>query len=282
MKNTIKYYYNFDNISILKNKNTIYIKSNNKIYIFCRIINENETMEIYSLTKNLPSIYKFVLNKEGTIFTNYQNFPYVLLEVTTEAKWPKNTKIYNTNKKYLLDRSNWYELWSKKIDYFEYQNRHIFGKYKIIDECINYYIGLSENAISYISYLKPNTVEKYLCHKRISKDGYLNPLNLVIDYRERDMSEYLKYIFLTGEYKKMDVEKIIAMAKSYKLDYSLIFGRLLFPSHFFDLYDQIVNNKESEEKLKSLVKRINEYEEYLKDIYKIILKYENIKKVDWL
>lgn len=286
MKNTIKYYYNFDNINLIRSNESMYIKYKQEIYVFCRIINKDETLEIYSLTRNMPNFYQFIINKDNSIFTPYQNNLCVLLKVT-----PKKNITFKTNrvvlpyKNYLLDRSNWYELWTKKNDYFEYQQHHIYGKFKIIDESINYYIGLAENAISYISYNIRNEIiqeQKTICHKRIDKNGYFNPLNCVIDYKERDLAEYLKYIFLNKQYLSLNLEKIVISFNSTKRGYTLLFGRLLYPSFYFDLYERIINNYDNENKLIEIIKRNKEYEEYLKNIYSIINKYTDIKKVDWL
>lgn len=286
MKNTIKYYYNFDNINLIRSNESMYIKYKQEIYVFCRIINKDETLEIYSLTRNMPNFYQFIINKDNSIFTPYQNNLCVLLKVT-----PKKNITFKTNrvvlpyKNYLLDRSNWYELWTKKNDYFEYQHHHIYGKFKIIDESINYYIGLAENAISYISYnIRNETIQeqKTICHKRIDKNGYFNPLNCVIDYKERDLAEYLKYIFLNKQYLSLNLEKIVISFNSTKRGYTLLFGRLLYPSFYFDLYERIINNYDNENKLIEIIKRNKEYEEYLKNIYSIINKYTDIKKVDWL
>lgn len=286
MKNTIKYYYNFDNINLIRSNESMYIKYKQEIYVFCRIINKDETLEIYSLTRNMPNFYQFIINKDNSIFTPYQNNLCVLLKVTPKKNITvKTNRVVLPYKNYLLDRSNWYELWTKKNDYFEYQQHHIYGKFKIIDESINYYIGLAENAISYISYnIRNETIQeqKTICHKRIDKNGYFNPLNCVIDYKERDLAEYLKYIFLNKQYLSLNLEKIVISFNSTKRGYTLLFGRLLYPSFYFDLYERIINNYDNENKLIEIIKRNKEYEEYLKNIYSIINKYTDIKKVDWL
>ena len=81
MKNTIMYYYGFENISIIRQERRKYIKHNNDLYIICRIYNEKETLELYEITKDIPFFYKFVLNKDGSIFTMYQDFLFVLLKI---------------------------------------------------------------------------------------------------------------------------------------------------------------------------------------------------------
>lgn len=288
MKNTIRYYYNFDNITIISQRKKKYIKYNNELYIACKVKNENEVIEIYNLTKNIPYFYKFIINREGKIFTNYKNDIFVLLKITdnsTLTAKPIKKIIVDKNKNYYLDRSNWNSLWTQKNDYFEYQYNHIKGKYKIVDESINYYIGLAENAISYIANISDELKlqeEKVLCHRRIEENEFFNPLNYVIDYKERELSEYLKYIFVTEKYKECNLEKLVSTYNSTQVGYQLLFGRMLYPSIYFDIYDKIINEYESENSLIYVVKRTQEYEKYLQKIYEAIKTNTKIKNIDWL
>lgn len=189
------------------------------------------------------------------------------------------------NKNYKLDRSDWYDLWIKKNDYFEYQYKHLKKyNYKML-ESLNYYIGMAESAISYIAQNNSETKgteEKKICHKRVEKENYLNPLFYIIDYRERELSEYLKYLFLSKKYLNTDIETIIKNFRCSKEGYIRLFSRMLYPSFYFDQYELIINENASENKIIEIIKRSAEYELYLKEIYMIINKYASIKKVDWL
>lgn len=288
MKNTIMYYYGFENISIIRQKKRKYIKHNNDIYIICRVYNEKEVLELYEITRGIPFFYKFIPNKDGSIFTMYQDFIFVLLKINDKSSMitqNKNQISLDENKKYYLDRSDWYELWTRKNDYYEYQYQHIKGKYKVIDESINYYIGLAENAISYIANIPINLKEqekKGLYPKRLLESEYHNPLNYVIDYKERGLSETLKYLFLNKKYLSQNIENIILSYNCTETGYKLLYGRMLYPSMYFDIYDKVINDFENEKELVNVIKRLKEYEEYLKEIYRIISKHTKIKNIDWL
>lgn len=288
MKNTIMYYYGFENISIIRQERRKYIKHNNDLYIICRIYNEKETLELYEITKDIPFFYEFVLNKDGSIFTMYQDFLFVLLkinDINPKISQNKNQIRLDNTKKYYLDRSDWYELWTRKNDYYEYQYEHIKGKHKVIDESINYYIGLAENAISYIASIPSNLKvqeKRGLYPKRIIEREYHNPLNYVIDYKERGLSETLKYLFLNQKYLSQNIENIILSYNCTETGYKLLYGRMLYPSMYFDIYDKVINDFENEKELVEVVKRSKEYEEYLKEIYRIISKHTEIKNIDWL
>lgn len=286
MKNTIKYYYEFENITILKYSKQIYVKSNNEVYIFSKVNNIKETIEIYSLTSNVKGIYSFILNKEKSIFTPYNNDNFVLLKIPSKKTQPKIGLINIPTGKYELDRTNWYELWTKKNDYFEYQSKHLKKNNYSISESLNYYLGMAENAISYIynsEVEKGESIEsKKICHRRIEKDNYLNPLFFVIDYKERELSEYLKYLFLNNQYRNVNIASIIKKFNCTKNGYTRLFARMIYPSFYFDQYEQILNENENDSKIIEIIKRNDEYEAYLKKIHSIINQLEHIKKIDWL
>ena len=286
MKNTIEYYYNFENVSLLKSGKETYIKHKNYMYIFSKITNQEETIEIYNITMNIDGIYKIILNKYNSIFTLYKNELYVLMRIPSKQNMNiKLGEIKLQNKNYKLDRSDWYDLWTKKNDYFEYQYKHLKKcNYEML-ESLNYYIGMAENAISYIAQNiseTKNIEEKKIRHKRVEKENYLNPLFYIIDYRERELSEYLKYLFLSKKYLDTDIEAIIKNFRCSKEGYIRLFSRMLYPSFYFDQYELIINENASESKITEIIKRSTEYEVYLKEIYMIINKYASIKKVDWL
>ena len=177
----------------------------------------------------------------------------------------------------------WQELWMKKCDFIEYQMNHIINKYKIVDESIDYYIGLIEVAICYLNYnVKNKNIKKYLVHKRIDEKNFFNPLNVKIDVKERDLAGYLKHLFLKENYNEEMVEKIIYRVN---LDYDesvRLFSRMLFPSHYLDVYDKVIRDEIKEEELKKIVLRTNEYELYLKMIFKILNKKNELPFIHFL
>ena len=66
------------------------------------------------------------------------------------------------------------------------------------------------------------------------------------------------------------------------VDYIYFYIRMLFPSFYFDLYDNIVNNKVNEAEILKVTSRINDYELYLRDVFLYFKKYYNVKDVDWI
>ena len=62
----------------------------------------------------------------------------------------------------------------------------------------------------------------------------------------------------------------------------LLFGRLLFPTFFFDMFDKYEDNKLDNKKLISIYNKTTEYEAFLHNVYLIIKKRNNIISVPWL
>lgn len=283
MKNVILYYYNLNNINITPYKEKVLVKSNKDIFWFERVSNLDEVKLQYELTKDIDEYYDFIINKEKSIFTRYKDNYYVLLKVKDNNKNYFNKIINPIEIDTKEDIIGWVDLWIKKCDFIEYQMNHIINKYKVVDESIDYYIGLIEVAIAYLSYNeKSKETKKYLVHKRIDKKNFYNPLNVKIDLKERDLAGYLKYLFLENVYTEENVFNVLQKANlSYDASIRL-FSRLLFPSHYLDVYDRVVADEIGQDELKKIVLRSNEYELFLKMIFKILNKKNEMPYIHFL
>lgn len=298
MKNLIEYYYNFYNAKVIKEKEKMYIKYNNKLYEFKKTIrNKEEIIDIYNLSKKSNKYNKIILTNNNKIMINENNNNYLLEQINPGIinrkinimDILKKEKVYDFNKyKYIL-RTNWYNLWIKKIDYITYQRAHIKEKYLILDQYIDYYLGLSENAISYINStanLKKDERDiPVIAHRRIYSDTaqeYYETSNIILDHYTRDICEYVKYIFF---YQKFDYNIISTIINSIDLSeygWGLLYARMLFPTYFFDLYDTIINEEKEEIKIGNLINRIEEYEKLLNYMYKEINKKTRIPSIGWI
>lgn len=200
-------------------------------------------------------------------------------------------RLNNQNSK--LYRNNWGNLWMKKIDYFEYQIRELGLNKQVIKDSFSYYVGLAENAISYVN----NTTMKYpihnalivLSHRRIFYPNYklnfMNPLSFVFDLEVRDVAEYLKAMFFGGEEDEEVLEDLRLYLKLRNLsiyEASMLYARLLYPSYYFDIYENVMNKDQDEEDLLSVIKKCDNFEIFLKEAYLEISKYAPIEKIDWL
>ena len=100
-------------------------------------------------------------------------------------------------------------------------------------------------------------------------DDYFNPFNLKLDYKERDFAEYLKEIFFNNKYKNIDYKGIIIRGIGI-FRYELVIARMVFPSYYFDKFDDIVLNNKEQSILNNVVNKQNEYNNYIKNIISIV------------
>ncbi len=305
MKETIKYYYNIDVQNIEEKDGKYFFRYQNQDFFFV-FFNRNldELDDILKCCTNMREkgivAHNIIVNINGEVLTKVNNYNYILMSVNKFSEEYDIFDIVNISNKLTLNnqssrlyRNNWSLLWSEKMDYFEYQIRELGLEKKIIQESFSYYLGLAENAISYVN----NTNLKYspinslitLSHRRIFypnyKINFLNPLSFIFDLEVRDIAEYLKAMFFSNQNDEDVLEELKCFLQIKKLtpyEYSMLFARLLYPSYYFDLYDAIMNHDESEEKLISIIAKVDDFELFLKEAYLEISKYASIDKINWL
>ena len=131
-----------------------------------------------------------------------------------------------------------------------------------------------------------NDIKYYVSHRRIGPneklDEFFNPLNIVVDNRTRDIAEYIKVNYFNG---KIDENEVLNYLDNLNFTYTenlLFFSRLLYPSYYFDIYDQVIQEKISDEKIQFYIKKNTSYEAFLKKIYIYIKNKYKIPEIEWL
>ncbi len=298
MLDYINYFYNlYPPLLNKENDNYVFFVGNEKYYLTPYRRELSEIKDLVELNKRMISsnslVHEIIINKFNEPISVISNENYVLLRVYVNdiKKIDINDIIYMLNENVDLSglksllRTNWVSLWSNKVDYIEYQMGHLIKKYPFLNNTIDYYLGLCENAITYIKNLKMFSEYKIpigISHKRITKDATLfdlyNPLNLIIDYKVRNIAEYLKDAFFKDE----DVNYILNIVfKNFwfdKLNLSLLVARLLYPSYYFDLFEEIIDKELDENIVFSLTKKSSKYEEFID----LIIKNCNLQNLQWL
>lgn len=301
MKNNIMYYYNLRIDNITQNNNNYYFTINNDNYcftIYTRDIKESDA--IYKLNKYMLSsnilVHEIIPNKDNYVVTIINNIPYILYKIyiNKNKKLTINELTYLSNYTYQVDkiltRNNWNILWSNKIDYFEYQINQMGKKYPILVDTFAYFTGLAENAISYVKYTTLETQietsdNPVISHRKINNtiESLYNPLNIILDHKSRDIAEYIKLSFLnknTNIYQELDSY----FSNNYYSEYGLrlLYARIIYPSFYFDMYEQIIQGLRKESDLLNIVSLLDDYELYLKEMYYYLKKYHNIPEIDWI
>lgn len=303
MKNTINYYYNLNPNKINQIFNYYYFYVDNELYYFnVYTRNVKDIYAIYKFNQELLGqnvlVNEIINNRTGTILTYVNQVPYVLMKINVNINKPINLSeisylsgvpISYPNE---LMRANWANLWINKIDYLEYHHEQNYQKYPLLASSFNYFVGLSENAISYlnqtVSKLKPERSDiGVLSHDVILLDdtvyGLYDSQNIIIDHKARDLAEYIKISFFRDNYSIFD-----ELDEYFRYHYFSFFGvqlvmaRVLWPSFYFEIYDGVLRNQLNESVVLKITSRIDEYEKYLADVFNYFHKYYPIEEVAWL
>ena len=290
MKNILNYFY-----QIMINDNDIdnegYFFYNDNYWQIKKYVRNNLEIDKLMILNNYMiinnmKINKIVLNIRNEPISFYNDNYYLLLKIDyRELEETKFNMILSPNIKDLniLYRNNWDYLWSSKIDYVEYQIEHLIHKYPLIYDTVNYYIGMAENAIMYFKMLDLKNEKLYINHRRLGREkSFFDPSELVIDYKVRDLAEYIKYNFFENNYSVDNIVSYLSIINLEKMDYILLFVRLLFPSYYFDIYDLIINGIKEEKEIMKVTKKSKEYEMLLYEVYLLIKEKVNILEINWL
>lgn len=305
MKETLEYYYGLDIDFLEELDGKYHFKLDNQDYFFVfynRSI--DELKDIVNVCNEMVlkgiNVNKILINRNNSYLTKINEYDYILFAVSNINEEYDifdmikiSDKLVLNNSKSSLYRNNWETLWSEKVDYFEYQVRELAINKDVVKNSFSYYIGLAENAISYVN----NTNFKYknvldyrivLSHRRVYfpnyKLNYLNPLSFIFDLEVRDIAEYLKSMFFNKneEYVLEELSSYLKVRRLSIYEYQMLFARLLYPTYYFDNYEAVMNKNVDEEVLVKIIKRCNDYEIFLKKAYLEISKYAKIDKIDWI
>ncbi len=294
MKNDILFYYNLYAEDIISKPAYIsFYTGYDKYYLVKSERPESDIYEIINIIKNLKILYHtIILNRNNKYYTMINKESFVLLKINA----PENEILelsdilklqtpFNRSK-CILNRTNWGTLWSEKVDYLEYQVSELAIEHHIIKSSFSYYVGLAENAISYFNMLNVSDVPIFITHRRVEypvllKD-ILNPLDIVIDYRVRDIASYLKSKFFKSDMSLTDIKYIIKSNYLSPIEYNLLFVRLLYPSYYFDTLYRVLEKGLDEENLLTYINKVNDYEKFLSKVHEEFSHVSTMIKIDWL
>ena len=266
--------------------NYIFYKNKNNYYFISEVKNKKNLYKLYYYFIN-GYFYKIIFNKKGKFISTYQNKDYILLKYIKynfklEDLIYKN-KLALSNKKKLL---TWRNIWIDRSNYIEEKYQKIINKYNIIDESIDYFYGLLEAAIYLLRDYQKYYDYLYLQHIFINYFDYYNPCNIKLDVKERDFSNYLKYLFFSNKYKDIYIDKIIIKNLD-NYNFNLILARLIYPNYYFNLLDELIDNNyifnnNIFDEIKNIILLVDDYELYISNIYRVLLENKVIKKVDFI
>lgn len=301
MKTLLNYKYNLFPDKIIKSKSDYYffyaevkyyvVELNRPIDDLNLLVNVNEKLEsfaraVYKILPSLKKEYHFLYEGKNFIVIKVLKNENEIIDLIDLNMF---NKLLKTRENTLLNRNDWKKLWEEKIDYFEYGMSMVNETNTLVNGSFSYYVGLAENAISYYNDtileepIKEN--ELYISHKRIItpivSGNIYNPLNFIFDYNVRDTAEYIKTKFFNDKIDWDEIDYIFNKNIYSKFSLRLLYARLLYPSYYFDAYEQYLADKK-EEKLKKIISKSKEYEDFLFDIFIYIKKITPIPEIDWI
>ena len=294
MNNFVDYFYKINVKKVVYHDKYYSFIHNGYIYKLYPIDSNINVNSLVNMNKKLLGhtlVSEIIMNKDGNYTSNYNNQCYILIKIYVNI----NKKIsleeinYLANSLYTQELNiDWGLLWSRKIDYLEDLINENGKRYPIIVDSFNYFVGMAENAISYYNNIViPSNYKYVISHKNIrfndSVEVLYNPLNIIFDYRTRDISEYIKNaFFLNNKNIFNELNNYLKINPLSLTDVKLLIARLLYPSFYFEMYEDILIDNKNEKIITQVVDKLPEYEKYLATIINYFKRWYDIPEIIWL
>lgn len=283
MKNAIQYYYGLYPNDVHQSNGAYQFQINEAFYYLTPYYRSME--ELPELVKISTQLYQknifchqFIPNIKQEIVTIINQVSYVLLrtfvisskKITfSDIHFFSNLTITGVENS-SLKRNHWKQLWMNKNDYFEYQVSQFGKQFPKIRESFSYFIGISEIGISLLNEVQ-TTMPLVISHRRIHPKYTLfdlyNPLNFILDYKERDLIEYWKESMLQDSLDEMDMLRFIRSMSLEENELKLLLARAFYPTFYFDRYESVIDHRLEEDILDEVINYIEQYERFLKILY---------------
>ena len=295
MNNFIKYFYGIDIDKVIYNKKYYSFVYNGYLYrLYIYDDGVGDVKFLYDVNRKLVGntlVSEIIINRDNDVVSTYNGVSYILLRIFS-----------NVNKRITLDEISflsrtlyrdginvdWGILRSKKSDYLEELINENGKKYPLIVDSFNYFVGMAENAIGYFNSIGFDRNYKYvISHKVIKVDDSVevlyNPMNIIFDYRVRDVAEYIKNSFFNRNYNVFN-ELILYLRRERLslMEVKLLIARLLYPSFYFEMYEDILIDNKEEKILMEIISRLDDYEDYLAQVIGFFKVNYDIDEVLWL
>lgn len=298
MKNIINYFYGINIMDYCENDDKYIFYMNNMKYIFLPFDRDkNEIRNVYNIYQELKKrnilTNEIVPNKFDNLITEYNGQSYVLIKkYEFRNKIDINDIIYIQNntmnifKDMSLIRTNYINLWERKIDYYE--NNTELRKHNLINKSMDYYIGLGENAIIYLVNNNVRINNIVLSHRRISEDKssfeFYNPVNYILDSRARDLADYIKILFFYDDVQEDVILSILKIINFDREECILFIARMLYPTYYFDVIDKIMVSNIDDSILNNIIKKTNSYIRLIGIIFNYFNNYlnMNVPIIEWI
>lgn len=287
MKNFILLNYNIEVDKIYSDK--YFFVNDEKIYIIRTNKKDKEIDYLAALSNELflngIKVNTFIINNEKKYFTKKDNINIVLLRVNEyENDFNINDIIRFQNINSDLENVNIIDKWSKTIDDLENELVDYNEEYQLIQNSIDYFIGMGENAISLLNNHKDKIVNDSIGHlinyKVFNRCILNNPFNFIKINKMYDIANYIKYKLLTN---RVDYDEIdIIINNNSDIENIYLFSCMMFPNIYFDLVNNIIKENETEETLNKIINIIKDHRILLINMQNSMKNVKDVKLITWL
>ena len=295
MNNFIEYFYGIKIDKIVysdKYYSFVYNGYVYRLYIYNDTFNSLKSL--YDINQKMIKntlMSEIIINKDNQIISYFNDVSYILIKIFSNINKSISLEEISFISKSLYQEKlniNWGVLWSNKVDYLEELINENGKKYPLIVDSFNYFVGMCENAISYFNSVSLDGNYKYsVSHKVIKFDDRVdvlyNPMNIIFDYRVRDVAEYIKNSFFSNNYNIFNELVLYLNNNNLTLaEVKILISRLLYPSFYFEMYEDILIDNKEEKIILDIVSRIEGYEDYLNKVITFFRISYNIDEIGWL
>ncbi len=293
MKNFIFLNYNIKVEKIYSNEEKYFFINDTKIYIKEFKGNTSYLDTLVEITNKLYysniKVNTFLLNNEKKYYTKKDDEYIILLKVNSfENDVNINNILKFCNIKNDLPEYNILKEWKEEVDTIEKQLIEYNQEYPLIQNSINYFIGLAENAIALLSSYENEIIERSdsIGHKfgykmyNLCKLG--DPFIFIKVNKMYDLSNFVKYNFYIKNIDYDEIDNIINKLSTSEYEKVYFFASMLYPNIYFDLIKKILAGNEDEDKLNLFLNNIKNYNNMLINCQNMIKNVKIIKLISWL
>ena len=251
-----------------ENEKIVFTSNDDKKYIFEKLKTKNIYIPFFN-----KSFHTIKRNKYNSIVTEWNGYYYALLKINLEENDRKirmyDLYLFSSTRIpfHLVKSNNYIIMWKEKLFFLE---KYLNEKYEEKYYDYNYFLYLGKNALNILKKVDFDNVTYGFCFNRFDNINTLysiyDPFNIKTGPIMNSFSEFIKYeLFKNGNKDQIDCIFHLNITED---DILLLISRLLFPTHYYDLFlNDNFNNQYN-----IIIDRQNNLYEIIKQIIKIVKK----------
>jgi len=288
----INYGFVIDKIYNKKGEKYFFI-DNNKILII-EFKGNHEHLEKLFLISNFMfdrgiKVNTFLLNNNNRFYCIKDDIFIILMKINDyvgEVNLDDLMKFFYIN----LDIKDYnvLDVWEKEVDLIEKELLEYNNEFQMINNSINYFIGMGENAIQLLSNYKNelskrnDSVGHLVSYKKSITKVINDTFSFIKVNKMYDVSNYIKFKFIKNELNYGLLDYIFSYVVNDEFEGIYLYSCLLYPNLYFSMVKDILLKKENESKMGVFINNINEYRKLLLYCKNNLSKNKSLFLLEWL